>query len=143
DSRIETASADQLELLDGGSNHEKVSFSSLLVKARGLDVVVVIDGSADNQNYWPNDLERISSVLSSSHQPIPPIPGTAAQFVSTGFNMRPTFFGCNLTQGQLGYSIIIYLMRLRSMETRHPRSTLRVLHRSKIMLISSCSTDDT
>ncbi|KAG2119615.1 phospholipase B [Suillus discolor] len=112
---FQDSSADQLELLDGGSNYEKVPLSSLLVKARGLDVVVVVDGSADDQNYWPNGtsllttFERISSVLSSSHQPMPPIPGTAAQFVSTGVNMRPTFFGCNLTQGQPDYPIIIYL----------------------------------
>jgi len=40
---------------------------------------------------------------------MPPIPGGAAQFISTGVNMRPTFFGCNLTQGQPAYPIIIYL----------------------------------
>ncbi|KAG0707370.1 phospholipase B [Suillus ampliporus] len=112
---FQDSSSDWLELLDGGSNLEKTPLSSLLVKARGLDVVVVIDGSADDSNYWPNGtsllttLKRISSVLSSSHQPMPPIPGTAAQFVSTGVNMRPTFFGCNLTEGQPAYPIIIYL----------------------------------
>ncbi|KAG2146011.1 phospholipase B [Suillus bovinus] len=112
---FQDSSADQLELLDGGSNYEKIPLSSLLVNARGLDVVVVIDGSADDSNYWPNGtsllttFERISSILSSSHQPMPPIPSTAAQFVSTGVNMRPTFFGCNLTQGQPAYPVIIYL----------------------------------
>ncbi|KAG1723798.1 phospholipase B [Suillus lakei] len=112
---FQDSSSDQLELLDGGSNLEKTPLSSLLVKARGLDVVVVIDGSADDQNDWPNgtslltSFERVSSVLSSSHQPMPPIPGTAAQFISTGVNIRPTFFGCNLTQGQTAYPIIIYL----------------------------------
>lgn len=112
---FQDSSADQLELLDGGANLEKTPLSSLLVKARGLDVVVVVDGSADDQNHWPNGssllttFERISSVLSSSHQPMPPIPGTAALFVSTGVNMRPTFFGCDLTQGQPAYPIIIYL----------------------------------
>ncbi|KAG2150555.1 phospholipase B [Suillus clintonianus] len=112
---FQDSSSDRLELLDGGSNLEKTPLSSLLVKARGLDVVVVIDGSADDGNLWPNgtslitSFERISSVLSSSHQPMPPIPGTAAQFVSTGVNMRPTFFGCNLTQGQPAYPIVVYL----------------------------------
>lgn len=112
---FQDSSSDQLELLDGGSNGEKTPLSSLLVNARGLDVVVVIDGSADDQNYWPNGtsllttFDRISSVLSSSHQPMPPIPGTATQFISTGVNMRPTFFGCNLTQDQPAYPIIIYL----------------------------------
>jgi len=112
---FQDSSATQLELLDGGSNNEKTPLSSLLVNARGVDVVVVIDGSADDSNCWPNGTsllttsERISSVLSSSHQPMPPIPGGAAQFISTGVNMRPTFFGCNLTQGQPAYPIIIYL----------------------------------
>ncbi|OJA08670.1 hypothetical protein AZE42_01184 [Rhizopogon vesiculosus] len=111
---FEDSSSDWLELLDGGSNLEKTPLSSLLVKARGLDVVVVIDGSADDPNYWPNGtsllttFERISTVLSSSHQPMPPIPGNAASFVSTGVNMRPTFFGCDATQGQPEYPIIIY-----------------------------------
>lgn len=53
--------------------------------------------------------ERISSVLSSTHQPMPPIPGNAALFVSTGINMRPTFFGCNSTPDQPKYPIVIYL----------------------------------
>ncbi|KAG1895501.1 phospholipase B [Suillus fuscotomentosus] len=123
---FQDSSADQLELLDGGSNYEKVPLSSLLVKARGLDVVVVVDGSADDQYHWPNGtsllttFERISSVLSSSHQPMPPIPGTAAQFVSTGVNMRPTFFGCNLTQGQPDYPIIIYLPNAPPLDGKAP-----------------------
>jgi lysophospholipase len=50
---FEDSSSDWLELLDGGSNHEKAPLSSLLVKARELDVIVVIDGSADDSNYWP------------------------------------------------------------------------------------------
>jgi len=50
---FEDSSSDWLELLDGGSNHEKAPLSSLLVKARALDVIVVIDGSADDSNSWP------------------------------------------------------------------------------------------
>ena len=50
---FEDSSSNWLELLDGGSNLEKSPLSSLLVKARGLDVVVVVDGSADDSNNWP------------------------------------------------------------------------------------------
>lgn len=50
---FEDSSSDLLELLDGGSNLEKTPLSSLLVNARGLDVVVVVDGSADDPNFWP------------------------------------------------------------------------------------------
>jgi len=50
---FEDSSSDWLELLDGGSNFEKTPLSSLLVKSRGLNVVVVVDGSADDPNFWP------------------------------------------------------------------------------------------
>ncbi len=45
--------SDWLELIDGGSNGEVVPFSPLLVKARGLDVIVGVDSSADDDNNWP------------------------------------------------------------------------------------------
>ena len=39
--------------MDGGSNLEQVPFGSLLVKIRGIDVVVAVDASADDPNRWP------------------------------------------------------------------------------------------
>ncbi|KAL4078419.1 lysophospholipase catalytic domain-containing protein [Scleroderma yunnanense] len=104
-----------LSLVDGGSNLEQVPFGSLLVKARGIDVVVAVDASADDPNLWPNGTsllstsQRISSVLSSSHQGFPPIPSSAQSFISTGVNQRPTFFGCNPSQNPAEYPLVIYL----------------------------------
>lgn len=53
--------------------------------------------------------QRISSLLSSSHQAFPPIPSSAQDFVSTGVNQRPTFFGCNPSQTPPEYPLIIYI----------------------------------
>ena len=40
-----------LELIDGASNSENVPYGPLFVKARGLDVIVTVEGSADANNF--------------------------------------------------------------------------------------------
>ena len=42
-----------LELIDGGSNRENVPLGQHFVRARGMDVVVAIDSSADLSTNWP------------------------------------------------------------------------------------------
>jgi lysophospholipase len=42
-----------LELIDGSSNKENVALGQLFVKARGMDVVVCIDASAETPENWP------------------------------------------------------------------------------------------
>ncbi|KAH7919355.1 phospholipase B [Leucogyrophana mollusca] len=110
------AASEWLDLIDGGSNGENVPLGNLFVKARELDVVVAIDAGADNAtNSWPNGTspltasERISSILSTSHQQFPPIPSSPADFISTGVNQRPTFFGCDPAQNPPEYPLVIYL----------------------------------
>ena len=51
---------------------------------------------------------RITTLLQSSHQSFPPLPKNAAEFISTGANMRPTFFGCFPTQNPPEYPIVVY-----------------------------------
>ena len=122
-----------LELIDGSSNHENVPLGQHFVKARGMDVVVAIDASSDIPSGWPKyasytpfftcrvdesfspsgsspylSAERITNLLQSSHQSFPPLPGNTAQFISTGLNMRPTFFGCFPTQTPPEYPMVIY-----------------------------------
>ncbi|KAH9011013.1 phospholipase B [Lactarius pseudohatsudake] len=103
-----------LELIDGASNHENVPLGQHFVKARGIDLVVAIDASADLSTGWPNgsspylSAARITTLLQSSHQMFPPLPGNTAGFVSTGVNMRPVFFGCFPTQTPPEYPIVIY-----------------------------------
>ncbi|KAJ6472715.1 phospholipase B [Mycena vitilis] len=113
-STFQDSAATFLELIDGASNGENVPYGPLFVKARGLDVVVTIDGSADDSNNWPNGTgaiatsSRLSSILRSSHQQFPPIPQNAADWVTTGVRQRPTFFGCDPTQTPAEYPLMIY-----------------------------------
>ncbi|KAI0028749.1 phospholipase B [Vararia minispora EC-137] len=112
---FEDSSSDYLELIDGSSNGENVPFGQLFVKARALDVIVCADGSADDNNNWPNGTsplasqDRIKKLLQSSHQQFPPIPGNEAQFISTGVRQRPTFFGCDPQQSPAEYPLVVYL----------------------------------
>jgi lysophospholipase len=104
-----------LELIDGSSNGENVPLGAQFVRARALDVVVAVDGSADLGGVnWPNgssilfSQDRIAKLLATSHQPFPPIPGTPQDFLDAGVNMRPTFFGCDPKNGS-AYPLLIYL----------------------------------
>ncbi|KZT22215.1 phospholipase B [Neolentinus lepideus HHB14362 ss-1] len=113
---FEDSASDWLELIDGSSNGENVPIGQLFVRARGLDVVVAVDSSADEAtNLWPNgssivkSASRISTLLLASHQLFPPIPMTPDDFISTGVNRRPTFFGCYPTQNPPEYPMLIYL----------------------------------
>ncbi|SJL12245.1 uncharacterized protein ARMOST_15668 [Armillaria ostoyae] len=107
--------SDWLELIDGGSNGEVVPFSPLLVKARGLDVIVGVDSSADDDNNWPSGdaplftANRTLKFLNDTHQQFPPIPSTSQEFVDAGANQRPTFFGCDPQQSPPEYPLVIYL----------------------------------
>ncbi|OCH93717.1 phospholipase B [Obba rivulosa] len=104
-----------LELVDGSTNGENVPLGQLFVKARGLDVIVGVDASANDANNWPNgssiiaSQNRINTILNTSHQGFPPIPSTEEDFISTGVRQRPTFFGCNPTQTPPEYPILIYM----------------------------------
>lgn len=133
-------SSTSLELVDGGSNLEEVPLGQQFVRARGLDVIVAVDGGAigAQTNFARygfalplgplppsqyskrifvrisgvsllNAASRITTLLLSSHQPFPPLPGNASEFTTTGVNQRPTFFGCFPTQFPPEYPMIIYL----------------------------------
>jgi lysophospholipase len=104
-----------LELIDGSSNGENVPLGTQFVRARGLDVVVAADASADLSGVnWPSGHSiiatsaRIQNLLSTSHQAFPPIPSTAQGFINAGVNMRPTFFGCDPQKNPPEYPLVIY-----------------------------------
>jgi lysophospholipase len=42
-----------LELVDGGSNGAEIPMDPLLVKVRGLDTIIVVDGTSDETSHWP------------------------------------------------------------------------------------------
>ena len=43
-----------LNLVDGGLNGENIPFQPLLAEARGVDVIMAMDGSADTDQNYPN-----------------------------------------------------------------------------------------
>lgn len=45
-----------LELIDGGLNLENVPLNPLFVRARHLDTIIAIDGSADEDDNWPKSV---------------------------------------------------------------------------------------
>ncbi|KAG6816975.1 hypothetical protein H0H87_001290 [Tephrocybe sp. NHM501043] len=107
---------DWLELIDGASNFENIPYAPLFVRARGIDTIVTIEGSADdNVNLWPNGSSllttalRQSKELRASHQQFPPIPQNPQAFIDAGVNARPTFFGCDPTQTPPEFPLVIYL----------------------------------
>ncbi|KAF8993709.1 phospholipase B [Cyathus striatus] len=104
-----------IELIDGSSNQENIPYGPLFVKVRDLDVIVTLEGSADDPvNNWPNgtgvifSAKRQSTLLQSSHQQFPPIPPDPTSFIETGVNSRPTFFGCD-PQNPSDFPLVIYL----------------------------------
>ncbi|KAF8906593.1 phospholipase B [Gymnopilus junonius] len=114
-SNFQDTNASWLELIDGSSNTENIPYGPLFVKARGLDVIVTLEGSADDPiNNWPNGSSLIASsdrqqnFLQITHQKFPPIPSTPEEFIATGVNARPAFFGCDPSSSE-DYPLIIYL----------------------------------
>lgn len=131
---FQDTNATWLELIDGSSNQENIPYGPLLVNARGVDVIVTLEGSADDPvNNWPKYVTflyigdralifyilcsgtsliftslRQQQFLQSSHKTFPPTPSTPDEFISTGVNARPTFFGCDPTASE-DFPLVIYL----------------------------------
>jgi len=42
-----------LELVDGGSSGAEIPLDPLLVKVRGLDTIIAVDGTSDETSHWP------------------------------------------------------------------------------------------
>ncbi|KAF5389496.1 hypothetical protein D9757_004325 [Collybiopsis confluens] len=104
-----------LSLIDGASNGENIPLGPLFVRERGLDVIVTLDGSADDPNNWPNgtgmlfSAERASTILQASHQQFPPLPQNAQDFIDTGARERTTFFGCDPQRTPPEYPLVVYI----------------------------------
>lgn len=52
--------------------------------------------------------QRQATFLQLTHKTMPPIPLTPEDFIATGVNARPTFFGCD-PSGSDVFPLIIYL----------------------------------
>jgi lysophospholipase len=51
---------------------------------------------------------RQNQFLQDSHKPFPPIPASPEDFIATGVNARPTFFGCDPSPTDK-FPLVIYL----------------------------------
>ncbi|ODA83995.1 hypothetical protein RJ55_02513 [Drechmeria coniospora] len=95
------ANASLLTLVDGGEALENIPLHPLTLKARRVDVIFAIDGSADTNTSWPNGTALVATYArSNGNDPpanntlFPPVPDQNT-FVNLGLNRRPTFFGCD------------------------------------------------
>ncbi|KDQ57439.1 hypothetical protein JAAARDRAFT_58053 [Jaapia argillacea MUCL 33604] len=97
-----------LSLVDGGEDGEVIPIQPLLVKARGVDVILAIDATSDVDNFSEGS-SLIAAQNRSSHFPsayaFPPVPTSIPGFTSQNLSTHPTFFGCNETSSPL----LIYL----------------------------------
>ena len=88
----------ELSLVDGGEALQNNPIFPLLQPARGVNVIIVNDNSADTNNF-PNGSEILTTYVQSLNAGLTKMPyiPSVATFMSEGLNTRPTFFGCNDT----------------------------------------------
>lgn len=110
----------ELDLVDGGENGENIPLHPLIQPYREVDVIFAIDSSADTTYNWPNGTSLVASyerslnntLQNNTHFPAIPDQNT---FVNLGLNTRPTFFGCDGTNGSTSTTasstapLIVYL----------------------------------
>ncbi|KIJ28678.1 hypothetical protein M422DRAFT_784491 [Sphaerobolus stellatus SS14] len=102
--------------LNLGGAQNFLPIEQLMVKARNVSVIIVLDSTGETtENKWPDGTamqiaaNRVNGTLSTNgtHQAFPPIP-SGADFLNTGVSLRPTFFGCYPTLPP-AYPLIIYI----------------------------------
>ncbi|EIW85716.1 lysophospholipase [Coniophora puteana RWD-64-598 SS2] len=101
-----------LHLVDGGEDGQVIPLQPLLVKARGIDVIVAIDVNNAENNFADGGTliaTQDRSALFPSAYSFPPVPTTTAEFTSQNLTTRPTFFGCTTTPANLSTPLVIYL----------------------------------
>lgn len=100
-SNSENPVADQVELylVDGGEALQNNPIFPMLQPARGIDVLIVNDNSADTSNNFPNGSEILTTYVQSFNHNLTRMPyiPSVETFVAEGLNTRATFFGCNTT----------------------------------------------
>jgi lysophospholipase len=88
---------EELYLVDGGQADQNNPLWPLLQPARGVDVILVNDNSADTDANYPNGTELLETYRQAQRVGLTKMPfiPPVAEFVSKGFHQRATFFGCN------------------------------------------------
>lgn len=102
-------------------DNQNIPLWPLIQPEREVDVIFAVDASADTTYNWPNGsslvqtYQRVTGAggVQRTNKSIsfPYVPDTNT-FINLGLNMRPTFFGCNGTNGTLAGTpppMIIYI----------------------------------
>ncbi|GAA5941342.1 hypothetical protein JCM3775_001545 [Rhodotorula graminis] len=114
---FESAGEQILQVTDGGEDGQNVPLMPLLAKARALDAIFAVDGSADTSETYANGTSLVATAQkvelhAHNYTRFPDIPHNQQEFVDQGLTTRPTFFGCNISDANMGnysnYPIIIY-----------------------------------
>lgn len=89
----------ELYLVDGGEALQNNPIFPMLQPARGVDVLLVNDNSADTSNNFPNGSEILTTYVQSFNHKLTRMPfiPSVETFIAEGLNQRATFFGCNAT----------------------------------------------
>ncbi|TAQ89992.1 hypothetical protein B7494_g1664 [Chlorociboria aeruginascens] len=96
-----------LTLADGGEANQNNPIIPILQPARGIDVAIINDNSADTMDNFPNGAALVESYVQSlvlGLDRMPYIPSLDT-IVADGLNKRPTFFGCE----EEGKMTVVYL----------------------------------
>ena len=86
-----------LTLVDGGESHQNNPLFPFLQPSRAIGVILVNDNSADTSANFPDGSELYQTYQQAQLAGLtkmPVIPPSSV-FISKGYNIRPTFFGCN------------------------------------------------
>lgn len=86
-----------LTLVDGGESHQNNPLFPFLQPSRAIDVILVNDNSADTSANFPDGSEiyqtyQQAQLAGLTRMPVIP---PSSVFLAQGYNVRPTFFGCN------------------------------------------------
>ncbi|TDL15109.1 hypothetical protein BD410DRAFT_796692 [Rickenella mellea] len=89
-----------IRISNRGSDGEVIPLQPLLVKPRGVDVILAVDASNGNGGFATGSAliaaQNQARLFPSSYS-FPPIPSTTEAFIAQGLVNRPTFFGCDST----------------------------------------------
>lgn len=98
---------EELYLVDGGQADQNNPVWPFLQPARGIDVILVNDNSADTDANYPNGTELLETYRQAQRTGLTKMPfiPPVDEFVSKSLHQRATFFGC----GDAAKTTLIFL----------------------------------
>lgn len=101
-----------IDLVDGGEANQNIPLEPLYQSARGLDMVMAVDGSGDVTN-WPNgsgivETRKRMNLTEFKSQKFVEVPDINT-IVNQGLNTRPSFFGCSNSSDANQAPLLVYM----------------------------------